>query len=68
MTVNGPIITKIGGSAGPWSSYGNRYYRYDMDMIEFAPPAFPVPSDWWKVAYWRHLKQDEAEGIIDGGD
>ncbi len=59
LTINGPIITKIGGSAGPWSSYGSRYYRYDMDMIEHAPPAFPVPADWWKLAYWKHLPEDQ---------
>ena len=61
LTINGPIITKIGGSAGPWSSYGSRYYRYDMDMIEHAPPAFPVPADWWKLAYWKHLNETEID-------
>jgi hypothetical protein len=59
LTINGPIITYEGGSAGPWSSYGRRYYNYDRDMIEFAPPAFPVPSEWWKLAYWWHLKESE---------
>jgi hypothetical protein len=60
LTVNGPIITRDGGSAGPWSSNGMRYYRYDMDMVEYAPPAFPVPAEWWKLAYWKHLKESEA--------
>lgn len=68
LTFNGPIITKIGGTAGPWSSYGTRYYRYDMDMIEHAPPAFPVPNDWWKVAYWRHLKKGETDLFTGDGD
>lgn len=61
LTINGPIITKLGGDAGPWTDYGTRYYRYDMDMIENAPPAFPVPSDWWVMAYWKHLKEGEIE-------
>jgi len=61
LTVNGPIITKLGGSAGPWASNGTRYYRYDMDMVDHAPPAFPVPAEWWKLAYMKHLKEDESE-------
>ena len=59
LTMTGPIITMNGGSAGPWSSYGTRRYDYDMDMVEHAPPYFPVPSDWWKLAYWWHLKERE---------
>ncbi|MBD3181164.1 hypothetical protein GF312_02660 [Candidatus Poribacteria bacterium] len=59
LTINGPIITYNGGSAGPWSSYGKRNYNYDMDMIEYPPPAFPVPSDGWKIAYWYYMKEDE---------
>jgi hypothetical protein len=58
LTINGPIITYDGGSAGPYLN-GKRYYQYDIDMIEYAPPAFPVPSEWWKVAYWRHLRERE---------
>ncbi|MBM3211298.1 hypothetical protein FJZ33_03695 [Candidatus Poribacteria bacterium] len=59
FTINGPIITMTGGDAGPWSSYGIRNYRYDMDLVEHAPPAFPVPSDWWVLASWRNLKESE---------
>lgn len=59
LSMTGPIITMYGGSAGPWSSYGTRYYNFDMDMVGHAPPNFPVPADWWKLAYWWHLKDSE---------
>jgi len=61
LTINGPIITKKGGDAGPWMTNGKRYYRYDMDMVENAPPYFPIPADWWLLAYWKHLKESEIK-------
>jgi hypothetical protein len=61
LTINGPIITMTGGDAGPWSTYGIRNYRYDMDLVEHAPPAFPVPSDWWVLASWKNLKESEIK-------
>jgi len=59
LTMTGPIITMNGGSAGPWSSYGTRNYNFDMDMVEHAPPYFPVPAEGWGMSYWWHLKEKE---------
>jgi len=57
LTVNGPIITAVGGSAGPWSSYGGtRKYNYDEDIVSYQPPHFPVPFGGWQRVYWKEIK------------
>jgi len=56
LTINGPIITAKGGSAGPWSSYGVRHYNYSPTIIDYPPPEFPVLLQQWVVTYWRLLK------------
>jgi hypothetical protein len=59
LTINGPIITKDGGSAGAWSSQasstgkGTRHYNYDDDIVYYQPPNFPVMLSRWAVLYWR---------------
>ncbi|MGQ9730358.1 MAG: hypothetical protein ACUVX8_03720, partial [Candidatus Zipacnadales bacterium] len=61
LNINGPIITKNGGSAGPWSYYGDsqnkgtRHYNYDDDIVYYQPPCFPVILSRWAVAYWREM-------------
>lgn len=55
LTINGPIITAVGGSAGPWSSYGGmRKYQYDEDIISYPPPRFPTPFG--GCTYWKEIK------------
>jgi len=55
LTINGPIITAVGGSAGPWSSYGGtRKYHYDGDILDYPPPRFPVPFG--GCNYWKEIK------------
>ena len=57
LTINGPIITATGGSAGPWSSYGGtRKYNYDEDIVSSPPPNFPVPFGGWQRVYWKEIK------------
>jgi len=59
LTINGPIITKTGGSAGEWSNQatatgkGTRHYNYDDDIVYFQPPNFPVMLSRWALLYWR---------------
>lgn len=61
LTINGPIITKDGGSAGAWSYYGGltgkgtRRYDYDNDIVYYQPPSFPIMLSRWAVAYWREV-------------
>jgi len=61
LNINGPIITKNGGSAGAWESQGSsqgkgtRHYNYDDDIVYYEPPAFPVMLSQWAVLYWREL-------------
>lgn len=61
LNINGPIITRNGGSAGAWSYYGDRYgkgtrhYNYDDDIVHFQPPEFPVILSRWAVTYWREV-------------
>jgi len=55
LTINGPIITAVGGSAGPWSAYGGtREYNYDEDILSNPPPNFPVPLN--RCSYWKEIK------------
>ena len=57
LTITGPIITAVGGSAGPWSSYGGiRNYNYDEDITSYPPPHFPVPFGGWQRLYWKEIK------------
>jgi hypothetical protein len=59
LTINGPIITKDTGSAGPWSyqgtatGKGTRHYNYDDDVVYYQPPSFPVMLSRWAMLYWR---------------
>jgi hypothetical protein len=59
LNINGPIVTKNGGSAGAWSHYGDslnkntRRYNYDDDIVYFQPPQFPIILSRWAVLYWR---------------
>jgi hypothetical protein len=60
LNITGPIITNVGGSAGPWvgtpSPLGpTRRYNYDMDMTEFPPPCFPVPLNLYKDVSWTEI-------------
>ncbi len=55
LTINGPIITRVGGSAGPWSSYGVRRYNHDEDIVDYSPPYFPVPLGGWQRIYWKEI-------------
>jgi predicted RNA-binding protein with TRAM domain len=60
LNINGPIITRTGGSAGPWigtpSPAGpTRRYNYDMDVTEFPPPCFPVPLNLYKDVSWTEI-------------
>jgi hypothetical protein len=61
LAINGPIITKNGGSAGAWAYYGGqtgkgtRLYNYDDDIVHFQPPAFPIMLSRWTVVYWREV-------------
>jgi len=61
LTINGPIITKDGGSAGAWSHYGGstgkgtRHYNYDDDIVHYQPPSFPIMLSRWMVVYWREV-------------
>jgi len=57
LTINGPIITAVGGSAGPWASYGGtRKYNYDEDIVSYQPPHFPVPFGGWERIFWKEIK------------
>jgi len=57
LTINGPIITAVDGSAGPWSSYGGtRTYNYDDDIVSYQPPHFPMPFGGWQRIYWKEIK------------
>jgi len=57
LTINGPIITAVGGSAGPWSAYGGtRKYNYDEDIVSNQPPHFPMPFGGWQRIYWKEIK------------
>ena len=59
LTINGPLITALGGSAGPWSAYdGTRKYNYDEDLVFFPPPHFPVPFGSWRRTYWKTIKPE----------
>jgi len=61
LSINGPIITRTGGSAGAWSyqgqrqGKGTRHYNYDRDIIYYEPPHFPVILSQWQVLYWREV-------------
>ena len=63
LNINGPIITKFGGSAYPWNDSvvlsnadgPTRRYNYDLDMTEFPPPCYPVPLNLWKEVSWTEI-------------
>ncbi|MEZ4648711.1 MAG: pilus assembly PilX N-terminal domain-containing protein [Candidatus Eisenbacteria bacterium] len=63
LNINGPIITKYGGSAYPWNDSGvlanadgpTRRYNYDLDVTEFPPPCYPVPLNLWKEVSWTEI-------------
>ena len=63
LNINGPIITKFGGSAYPWNEGGvlsnadgpTRRYNYDLDMTEFPPPCYPIPLNLWKEVSWTEI-------------
>jgi hypothetical protein len=63
MNINGPIITRDGGSAYPWNATTvldnadgpTRRYNYDMDITDFPPPCFPVPLNLWKDFAWAEV-------------
>jgi hypothetical protein len=63
MIINGPIITRDGGSAYPWNATTvldnadgpTRRYNYDMDITDFPPPCFPVPLNLWKDFAWAEV-------------
>ena len=61
LSINGPIITRTGGSAGAWSyqgqhqGKGTRHYNYDGDITYYEPPHFPVIVSQWQVLYWREV-------------
>jgi len=61
LNINGPIITKDGGSAGAWEAQGSsqgkgtRHYNYDDDIAQYEPPSFPVILSRWAVLYWREV-------------
>ena len=63
LNITGPIITKYGGSAGPWSSGTvianadgpTRRYNYDLDVTEYPPPCYPVPLNLWKEVSWTEI-------------
>lgn len=63
LNITGPIITKYGGSAGPWVNSGvlagasgnTRRYNYDLDITEYPPPCFPVPLNLWKDVSWTEI-------------
>ena len=54
LTINGPIITYVEGSAGPWSN-GTRHYNYDEDIVDYPPPHFPILLGKWSRLYWREI-------------
>ena len=63
LNITGPIITKYGGSAGPWvngtvlsnADGRTRRYNYDLDITEYPPPCFPVPLNLWKDVSWTEI-------------
>jgi hypothetical protein len=61
LNINGPIITRNGGSAGAWEYQGSsqgkgtRHYNYDNDIVYYEPPDFPVILSRWAVLYWRRV-------------
>ncbi|MBD3235709.1 MAG: hypothetical protein GF330_03300 [Candidatus Eisenbacteria bacterium] len=69
LNINGPIITYNGGSAWPWNDGTvlsnadgpTRRYNYDMDVVDFPPPCFPVPLNLWKDVSWTEVFETENE-------
>ncbi len=67
LNINGPIITRNGGSAYPWNSSGvlgsatgpTRRYNYDHDITDYPPPCFPVPLNLWVDHAWAELYEAE---------
>jgi PilX N-terminal len=67
LNINGPIITKNGGSAYPWNASSvlsaasgpTRRYNYDLDVTDFPPPCYPVPLNLWKDVSWTELFETE---------
>lgn len=63
LNINGPIITKFGGSAYPWNEATvlanadgpTRRYNYDLDMTAYPPPCYPVPLNLWKDVSWTEI-------------
>lgn len=66
LNINGPIITYNGGSASPWSDAAiigvatgpTRRYNFDMDIVDYPPPCFPVPLNLWKDFSWTEVLDD----------
>lgn len=69
LNINGPIITYNGGSAWPWNDGSvlanadgpTRRYNYDMDVVDFPPPCFPVPLNLWKDVSWTEIFETEND-------
>lgn len=63
LNINGPIITYDGGSAAPWTNASivaaatgpTRRYNYDLDIVDYPPPCFPVPLNLWKDLSWAEV-------------
>jgi hypothetical protein len=69
LTIRGPIVTHSGGDAGIWSDMGDsthntRQYKYDGDIVEHQPPAFPVTLDRWASTYWREIMPGPVSGAV----
>ncbi|NNE09666.1 MAG: hypothetical protein HKN20_13985 [Gemmatimonadetes bacterium] len=68
LQITGPIITRYNGSAGAWDSPAvlkdavgpTQIYSYDLDIVDFPPPCFPLP-----VGSWRNLAWSEVVEVRD---
>jgi len=52
LTIQGSIVTKYGGSAGPYMA-GERHYNYDRRLLYYMPPEFPdFPGGSYVLTAW----------------